>query len=378
MKKALVVAATAGFMKGFLLHDMTLLQQMGYEVHCAANANAVKTFNVEELFSSQGVQFHQIDFSSTSPLSKESMIAAKQFKQLIKEQQFEVIHCHTPIVGAVVRLTARKLRKKGCKIIYTSHGLAFPKGSGLKSKLIYGGTEWICSWFSDAIITINYEDYNTMRKMGCKEVFHINGVGVDTNRYHDVKINRFEYRREIGVQDDDIMVLSVGELSQRKNQQIIIKALATLKDSRYVFVICGKAMAENGIYNKLVNMAEELNVRVIFLGFRTDIPEISNCADIAVLPSLREGLGLAGVEALASGVPVIGAAVQGIKDYVVDDKTGYLCSATDEVQIAEKILKLSDSELRDRMKPYCIEKAEEFSIEVSYRQMEEIYNKVLS
>lgn len=63
-------------------------------------------------------------------------------------------------------------------------------------------------------------------------------------------------------------------------------------------------------YQTLVKLSENLNVRVLFLGFRTDIPEITNSADIAVLSSTREGLGLAGIEALACGVPVVGSAVQ--------------------------------------------------------------------
>lgn len=97
-------------------------------------------------------------------------------------------------------------------------------------------------------------------------------------------------------------------------------------------------------------------MRVIFLGFRKDIPEINRCADIAVLPSLREGLGLAGIEALASGVPVVGSNVQGIKDYVIDGKTGYLCSPRDADAFADKIQLLSDKEARFSMRKACVEK----------------------
>ena len=246
MKRALIVASTAGFIKGFLIHDMQLLQEMGYEVHCIANAKSIVLFKAEELFPSLGIKFHQIDFSSSSPLSKENLNAAKQFKSLIKEYKFDFIHCHTPIVGAIVRFLAIPLSKNGCRIIYTSHGLAYPKGSSFKDKLINGGTEWICAHLCDAVITINKEDYNVMKKFGCKRVFYINGVGVDTQKYQDVTIDRNLNRKEIGVNEGNILVLSVGELSPRKNQQIIIKALSILKDSKYVFVICGKAMVGNG------------------------------------------------------------------------------------------------------------------------------------
>ena len=77
MKRALIVAATGGFLNGFLIPDMKLLQEMEYEVHCAANGNSVSTFVPKERFASIGVTFHQIDFSSTSPVSKESLTAYK-------------------------------------------------------------------------------------------------------------------------------------------------------------------------------------------------------------------------------------------------------------------------------------------------------------
>lgn len=378
MKRALVVAATTGFIKGFLMHDIELLQKMGYEVHCAANPKNSTSFNAEEFFPCFDVVFHRLEFSSASPLSKGTMIAAKQFKKLIREYNFDLIHCHTPIVGAIVRLQSLYYRKKGCKVIYTTHGLAFPKGSSLKSRILYGGIEWLCSGVSDAIITINQEDFCTMKKMLCKNVFYINGVGVDTSRYHNVNIDRSQYRNSIGVKDNDIMVLSVGELSSRKNQQIIIKAIAQINDPRYVFVICGKVMTGNVAYESMVELAKKLEVKVIFLGFRQDIPEITHCADICVLPSKREGLGLAGIEALASGIPVIGSNVQGIKDYIIDGKTGYLCSPVSCHEFAEKIKLLSDFELRISMREHCVTKAEEFNINTSWKQMEKIYSEVLN
>lgn len=374
MKKALVVTSTAGFAKGFLLHDMQLLQQMGYEVHCAANASAMVTFKAEEFFSALGIQFHQIDFPSSSPLSKDTLLAAKQLRKLISNHEFSFIHCHTPIVGVVIRIVAAGLRWSGkCKIVYTTHGLAFPKGCSWKDKLLYGTIEWVCAHLCDGIITINWEDYECIRKFGCKQVYHINGVGVDTKKFRNVAIDRADYRQSIGISDSDIMLLAVGELSVRKNHQIVVRALSHIGDDRYVLVICGKAMVGTGTYDRLKALSESLGVRVVFLGFRQDIPEITNCADIVVLPSVREGLGLAGVEALASGVPVIGSDVQGIRDYVIPCETGYLCDPMDVEDFAQRILELSDPEKREAMRTACFEKAEEFSVAVSHRQMQEIY-----
>lgn len=378
MKKALIVTSTAGFAKGFLLHDLQLLQEQGYEVHCAANAKNVATFDPNVLFPSVGVYFHQIDFSPRSPLCKDNLQAAKQIHALLRTEHFAFIHCHTPVVGAIVRIVAAPYRLAGkTKIVYTTHGLSFHKSGSLKNKIVFGGIEWFCGKLCDAVITINKEDFRVMNRMKGKNVFYINGVGVDTEKFRNCSIDRTEYRAQIGVSDDDILVLAVGELSSRKNHRVIIKALAEIKDKKYVFVHCGKVMEGKGTYDQLCDLSKQLGVRTIFLGFRQDVPEITNCADIAVLPSLREGLGLAGIEALAAGVPVIGSAVQGIKDYVIDGKTGYLCNAMDHIGFANKIIELSDVDKRKNMKPMCIQKAEEFSIRVSYKQMREIYSELL-
>ena len=212
MKRALIVAATGGFLNGFLIPDMKLLQEMGYEVHCAANGNSVSTFVPEERFASIGVTFHQIDFSSTSPVSKESLTAYKQYKELLNRYHFDFVHVHTPIPGAIVRMATRRKRKRGCVVVYTTHGLTFPKGSSLKTKIVYGSVEWFCSWMTDGIITINWEDYAQMKKMRCKNVYHINGVGVDTSRYHECQIDRETYRKSLGLSENDIAILEVVQI----------------------------------------------------------------------------------------------------------------------------------------------------------------------
>ena len=88
------------------------------------------------------------------------------------------------------------------------------------------------------------------------------------------------------------MVLSVGELSSRKNQKIIIEALGMLdRKEQYVFVICGRAVVNSTIEEELKETASKLGVRSLLAGHRLDIPEINACADVAVIPSVREGFG---------------------------------------------------------------------------------------
>lgn len=146
-----------------------------------------------------------------------------------------------------------------------------------------------------------------------------------------------------------------------------------------VFVICGTAVVNSTIEEELKETASKLGVRIFLAGHRLDIPEINACADVAVIPSVREGFGMTGVEALASGVPVVGSDVQGIREYVIPGKTGYLCDPYDAHQFADAIEKIVNlpSEERAKMVIACKEKAKEFDVSKSIAAMKNIYQEVL-
>ena len=291
-----------------------------------------------------------------------------------------MIHCHTPIVGILTRMAARKYRKTGTIVIYTTHGFTFTDKSSKKNWIVYFTAEKLMSRFCDAIITINHEDYNNAKKMHCPKTYIIPSVGLDNHRFANLRINRDEYRASFGVNSKDHMILAVGELSSRKNQKIIIEALGTLdRKEQYIFVICGTAVVNSTIEEELKETASKLGVRIFLAGHRLDIPEINACADVAVIPSVREGFGMTGVEALASGVPVVGSDVQGIREYVIPGKTGYLCDPYDAHQFADAIEKIVNlpSEERAKMVIACKEKAKEFDVSKSIAAMKNIYQEVL-
>lgn len=135
MKRALIVTALARFTKSFLTNDIITLQKMGYEVHCAANINHAGAECMPAYFEDMNVVFHQIDFSSSKPVSFETLKSYKQMVELFKKEHFDLIHCHTPIAGAIARFAGRRQRKAGSIVIYTTHGFYFHKHS---SKKTYG------------------------------------------------------------------------------------------------------------------------------------------------------------------------------------------------------------------------------------------------
>ena len=375
-KKALIVVNLAGFLT-FLWNDIKTLQNMGYEVSVAMNGlmkDGSPAVEIDRL-KKMGIEFFQIDFDTKSPVSKQNFRAYKQIKTVLKNG-YSLIHCHTPIVGLLVRLAAKKYRKKGTKVIYTTHGFTFTDRSSKKTWMLYYNMEKFASKYCDAIITINHEDLNNAKKMHCKHTYIIHSVGLDCNRFENVQVDKISYRNSIGVAADDIMILGVGELSDRKNHQIIIKALSKIEEKdKYVFVLCGRSVVNSGMEEYLKQLAEQSGVRLILAGHRHDIPELNHCADIAVIPSVREGLGMAGLDALASRVPVVGSDVQGIREYVINGETGYLCDPFSADEFADAIRKLSvlSSEEKSRMKENCLLTARKFDKMISQQEMKDIY-----
>lgn len=376
-KKALVVTNLLGFV-GFLWGDIRTLQSLGYEVTFVAEGDLSKNQESQKEFQSIGVRYIPVQMSSKNPLAKQNLQAYKDIKRILGQDRFDLVHCHTPIAGFITRLAARKDRKNGTKVFYTTHGFAFTRYSSVKQWLVYFSIEKFASRFCDAIITINDEDYENAQKMCCSNVRKINGVGVDTARYHDIAVDVVEYREKLGLPTDKIMILSVGELSERKNHQIIIKALGELPaKSDYIYVICGKEVGNSGIAARLKQLAQENGVELYLLGHRNDIPQIMRCSDIGAIPSVREGLGFAGIESLCAEVPLVGTRVQGIKEYIIDGVNGYLCDPFDAHGYAKAISKLSDEQHRRELKNNCYSVAQKFDISVSRSQMMEIYTTLL-
>lgn len=377
MKKALIVTALSGFIRSFLTNDIKTLQSMGYEIHCAANKNHNGADGMGAYFKENNIIFHQVSFLSNKPLSKETLSSYIELKKIIDKENYDLVHVHTPITGVLTRLICRKKRKHGMKVIYTTHGLYFHKYSSKKSWIIFRTIENWMSKYSDAIITINREDYGNVLNMKCKDVFYIPGVGVDLDRFKTVKVDREYYRTLLNIKPTDFLILAVGELSERKNHKIIIEALSICKLPNAVFMICGNAMTEGNTKEYLEVLAKKYNVDLRLMGLRKDIPEICKCADIGVMPSLREGLGLSGIEMIASGLPLIASSIHGIVDYVKDDVNGYLVDPVSSENIVHAINKLYGLDIRKRIACNCPESVNDFDISHSIKCMKKIYEKIL-
>ncbi len=368
--RILYVTTISLTMNTFFKPHIQMLTEEGNTVDIACNA---KDLQLDLLYEELGCNFFQIDFSR-SPLSVDNIKAYRQLKKIVEEGGYDIVHCHTPNAAVITRLVCRKIRKKDkTRVFYTAHGFHFYKGAPILNWLVYYPVEKICSKFTDVLITINNEDYELANaKFKTKKVYYVPGVGIDLSRFKNVKTDKNAIRREIGAPEDAVLLLSVGELNKNKNHQAIIKALHKLDNQNIHYAIAG----EGDEKDNLIRLAKELSVekQIHLLGYRKDVIELYYSANAFCFPSHREGLGLAAIEAMACGVPVIASDNRGTRSFVKHLENGFLCMNNSIESYVEAIkCLLYDTKLKEHILNEAHETVEKFSLENILLNMNEIY-----
>lgn len=377
MKKVLFITTISGFLQQFEMNDVDILQKAGYEVHYATNfSNPIYEVDID-ILDRQGIVLHQIDIQKSPRRIRQNTKALRQLRTLLRQEKFDILHCHNPMGGVLGRLAAA-FSREGTYVIYTAHGFHFYEGAPLKNWLLYYTAERLLAHWTDMIITINREDYSRasrfhLRKNG--RVEWIFGVGVDSERFRPRPQISDRKREELGIPKSFFHIVTAAELNSNKNQKIIIEALAGLKDKDICYSICGKG--ENAEYLKRLIREHQLEHRVRLLGYRTDMEEILQTADCFAFPSIREGLGIAAVEALCCGVPLIAADNRGTREYAFDNYNSIVCRADNVTDFREAICRMySDSSYRGVLSSHCRETSENFSREAVGKIMGDIYGSV--
>ena len=340
-----------------------MLKNKGYEVHVAASNDMDLSVDVVK---------HIVPIAR-NPLKFTNIRAYRELKKLVDSEKFDITHCHTPMGAALTRVAALKARKNGTKVIYTAHGFHFYKGAPPINWIIYYPIEKFCSYFTDILITINKEDYErAKKKFHAKRIEYVKGVGIDLDKFGNVDIDKSQKRKELGLSNTDIVVLSVGELTKRKNHETVIRAISAIDNPNIKYIICGCGVLER----KLKDLIKELRLenQVFLLGYRNDIADISTVSDISILPSHQEGLAVALMEAMARGLPVVCSNIRGNTDLISDGKGGFLVECNDIKGLAEKITILSENrELMTKMGRVNLNRIKKFGLEIIKKEMEKIY-----
>lgn len=315
---------------------------------------------------------YDIPFQRT-PFSKLNIIASHQLKEIALNNNYDIIHFHTPVASVFGRWAVKEFRKTGTKVFYTAHGFHFFRGAPLINWLAYYPMERWIARYTDVLITINKEDYARANKsFKAGRVEYVPGVGLDIQKFSEVIIDKLAKRKEIGVPDDAFIILSVGELNKNKNHETVIKAIAKLNKPYIYYVICGVGDDEG--YLKELSVSLGLRDHVKLLGYRNDVSEIYQVTNIFAFPSFREGLSVALMEAMAAGMPIICANIRGNNDLIEDRKGGYLVKSDDVEEFSNAICRLvDDKKVRLQMGLYNTEKIKMFDMGIVKTKMAQIY-----
>lgn len=372
--KILYVTTISNTVNTFLIPHIKMLIDQGHQVDVAFNIVEDVKKEIIEL----GCKVHQIEFQR-SPLSIQNKSAYKRLKKLICSEKYDIVHTHTPIASAFVRLACRKLNT--VKVFYTAHGFHFYKGASLKNWLLFYPIEKWLSRYTDCLITINKEDFLIAKnkKFKAKEIRHIHGVGVDLTKFNKEDLTKkYELRERFGFDKEDLILIYPAELNKNKNQKVLIDMVDILKEKipNLLLILPGKGRLLE-TYKNLVK-DKGLTEKILFPGYISNVDEYLKLSDISVASSIREGLPINIIESMACGLPVVASKNRGHNELVKHEKNGYLVDYNNPKKFADAVYKLFlNKNERESMGNKNTELVKKYSIENIKSELSDIYKKYL-
>lgn len=358
VKKVLFAANLESFFTKFLVPQLKYFKEQGYEVHVACGFEGVDIPYCDKKF--------DVNFARSLNF-KQNIQSYKQIKEVLKNEKYDLISCHTPFGGAITRLAFKNLKIKDTKLVYMAHGFHFYKGAPLFNWLAYYPVEKYLAKYTDAVITINLDDYEIAKKKFKTDVRLVKGVGLDVSKF-DFEMSdkeKEEYRETLEIKKDDFVMIYPAEILPRKRQIWLMQTLKNtlLENPNFKLLLPGKD-SMNGKCHKLIKDLK-LENQVKLLGFRKDIPKLITISDLAVTSSMQEGLPVNVMEAMYVGLPIVATACRGNRDLIKNGKNGFVVNINDRKTFIKKVdyfskLKLEEKEKikeinKEYIKPYLLD-----------------------
>jgi glycosyltransferase involved in cell wall biosynthesis len=321
---------------------------------------------------------------SRNPLDPRNLLATPQvIRELVSREKYNIIHVHTPVAAFVTRYALKDVRDRlGVSVIYTAHGFHFYTGGNpLKNAVFICLEKWAGNW-TDYLVTINHEDKDAALQHGLVAAGHsryMPGIGVDLKYYnrHAVPESAVtQVRQELGIGENNPLLLSVAEFTPRKHHVDAIAAFAKLARTDVHLALAGSGP----LMGKMQQLAAELGVanRIHFLGNRSDIPVLMKAARANILVSAQEGLPRSVLESLALEVPTIGTRIRGTQD-LLEGGCGRLVEVGDVDGLAAAMAWVLDRpEEAAKMSKLGYERIADYDLESIVQLHEQLYAEALN
>jgi glycosyltransferase involved in cell wall biosynthesis len=256
---------------------------------------------------------------SQHPLAAGNREAVEHIRRIVAEQDYDIVHVHTPVASFVTRLALREHRAAGRpKVVYTAHGFhTHPEGKPVPNA-IFCGLERMAGRWTDALVVINHEDERLARRCrlaGKGRIYYMPGIGVDLDQYSRANVPAAaaaSVRRELGLAGDDRLFLMIAAFQPGKRHEDALRAFKLIWTPDLHLALAGIGPGMERI--KAVVAELGLAGHVHFLGFRQDVPELLVASAALISTSEREGLPRSIMEAMAMETPVIGTRIRGTNE----------------------------------------------------------------
>lgn len=316
-KRLLIVSTVPQMLQACLLPFADHFRAQGWRVDAMA-ADMQKFPALIQHFD----QTWQVPFSRNPLFWRNLTTVPRAIRKIVTEQQYDIVHVHTPVAAFVVRYALRNLKSNRPKVIYTAHGFHFHSGGHPIKNAMFFLLEKLAGRWTDSLIVINREDEAAAKRfhfLPRKLIQYMPGIGVDLENYSKTKVSTEAMaviRHQLNIADAAPIFLQVAEFTPQKNQALTLRAFAALTDTRAQLIFAGVGAT----LERTQQLAKQLGVaeRVHFLGFRKDIPTLICMARAVLLVSDREGLSRSIMEAMSLETAVIGTNIRGIRDLLQD------------------------------------------------------------
>jgi glycosyltransferase involved in cell wall biosynthesis len=381
--KILHICAIGVTAEGLLIPqiDYFLSRNLSVEIACSPG-------QIVERLQKQGYVIHPIQIDRRiSPLL--NLKSIYQLTKLIRQQQYDLVHVHTPIAAVLGRIAAKLAGVKA--IVYTSHGLPFHDQSSWKEYTLYSNVEKFAALLTDLILSQNHEDIATANKLGLcpPEKIAYLGNGVDIDRFNRDRLDpthQTQLRKSLGIPDSaDLIIGMIGRLTRKKGSEYLIEATVKLLSqfpNLHTLVIGSFAIGDpEPIEAQLRERIRTLGIenQVTFTGSRADIPEVLGLLDVFTMPTFsHEGLPRSILEAMSMSLPVVATDIRGCREAVVPGKTGFIVPPQDSEKLAQVLAELlSNPDLRQAYGQAGRQRVEtEYDERFVFQRLAEYYQKL--
>jgi glycosyltransferase involved in cell wall biosynthesis len=346
----LLIITDYGSFNNFLAELVIKMINEGHKVDVICSGEKVINVNDRTNFSELGININFTNFPRGFNLKKQLM-ASKAINGIINSLKPDLIHVHftTGIFTTVL------YNKPSYPIIGTFHGLGFPLLKGMKS-YIFKLVELFCLKRLDKAVLLNRFDFDIINRIDPSKAIMLNsaGLGCDLERFDldKVRSKNQDFRQKLGIKETDFVIAFTGRFVKFKGYDLVIRSFRSLS---YEYPATFKLILMGGydpIHPSGLTSDEEAGVLanpdIINIGFTGEVEKYLSVTDVFLFPSIKEGMPICIIEALAMGVPVITANSRGCNDLVKDQENGILLSddpTVKEIFVAVNLLKNSTTTL---------------------------------